>query len=750
MNITPTADQPTQRKRIGFWGNINLARKLLLAFGALFAFAAVIAIVTLNGLSETQAAYENALAQGVEIRQLSDNLQASLLQARTNEKNFLLNWRQEGFYTAQRNYQLPYKQSIADMREQLDRLSALGAQGASEANSITRAEYEADIAALTQNMEAYERSFNLLVNAYQQKGFDDSTADLESQFRQAARQMEIKLSRRGASETGLSVIESTFYRIRLNEKDYLLSSNSNYINACRVIMPELRNLVSLSGELTAAEKTEILAQADIYMTALEALAKLDNEIAQYNKDLITTSTAMEELTAKIKTVGEQLAAEDIARARANSTRTFTTSTFAILFALALSILLAITFSRQITHPLITLTKIAKKISEGNFRTYAEVTSNDEIGTLTQTINDMNVQLRNALQSLEQRAEQLRQQSAQVELTSQQSQARAQRLQIIAEIAHYISREKNLNKLLPLITHTVSEQFGFYHVGVFLLDDSGRYAVLLAANSPGGQTMLRRHHSLEVGQVGIVGNVTASGNPRIAADTGKDAVFFNNPDLPETHSEMALPLRIEGQVIGALDIQSTEINAFSSEDVEVLTILADQLSIAIQNARLLNQFEKSLAEANALQRQYLRETWGKLPQLEKVSGYRYSVAGAIPLDKEVEPPATDTINIPIILRGEEIGALSVQAAPEQKISQDQLDLVKAVAERVALSAENARLFDETTRRAEREHLVSEITTKIRSTTDPQEMIRTAVQELKHVLGVTHVEITSQKIAHPTDK
>jgi GAF domain-containing protein len=387
---------------------------------------------------------------------------------------------------------------------------------------------------------------------------------------------------------------------------------------------------------------------------------------------------------------------------------------------------------------------------------AEVTSADEIGTLTQTINDMSVQLRNALQNLEQRASELRLQTSQLELANRQSQKRAQELQTIAEISRYTSTEKDLEKLLPLITNTVSEKFGFYHVGVFLLDDSARHAVLLAANSPGGQAMLRRHHRLEVGQVGIVGNVTSTGIPRIAADTGKDAVFFDNPDLPETHSEMALPLRVEEKVIGALDIQSTEVNAFSDEDVEVLTILADQLSIAIQNVRLLNQFEKSLAEADALQRQYLRETWGKLSKQEIASGYRYSIAGAVPLDKEQKAAletgkhSRNAVSLPIMLRGEEIGELSVEMQEDRRVNSDQMDLIRAVAERVALSAENARLFEETSSRASRERLVTDITTKIRSTTDPQEMINTAVEELRRALNVKRIEIVPGKFRRQEDE
>jgi GAF domain-containing protein len=341
---------------------------------------------------------------------------------------------------------------------------------------------------------------------------------------------------------------------------------------------------------------------------------------------------------------------------------------------------------------------------------------------------------------------LEQQTAQLELTSQQSEKRSRQLQTISDIARYISTEKELNKLLPLITRTISEQFGFYHIGIFLLDDTGTYAVLLASNSPGGQKMLQRQHSLKVGQVGIVGNVTATGVPRIASDIGEDATYFNNPDLPLTRSELALPLKVEKQVIGALDIQSTETNAFSDEDVDVLTILADQVSIAIQNSRLFNQIEKALAESNAIQRQFVRETWSRLPKEEKLSGYRYSMAGTVPLEEETEHldfgENKQEISVPIILRGETIGALSVQVPKDEEVGPDQMELIKAVAERVALSAENARLFEDTTRRAERERIVSDIASKIGASVRTETILRTTAKELSHFLDDADIFINLQ--------
>jgi GAF domain-containing protein/HAMP domain-containing protein len=515
----------------------------------------------------------------------------------------------------------------------------------------------------------------------------------------------------------------------------------------------LKDQIIATNQLEPAAKAKLLTQVNAYLTSFDALVELDKEIAVHNKELTNTALAVEVLAAKIENLGTQLATDGINIAQSNSARTFTFSIITVLIVLAISILLAITLSQQLTRPIISLTNTAREISTGKFDMQVQYNSTDEIGTLAKTFNMMTIQLRNALENLDRRAKEVEQRTVQLELTSRQNEKRAKELQTIAEIARYISTEKDLKKLLPLITQTVSERFRFYHVGIFLLDDSGKFAVLLASNSPGGQEMLRRHHSLEVGQVGIVGDVTFTGNPRIALDTGADAVYFNNPNLPQTRSELALPLKIEEQIIGALDIQSTDINAFSNEDVEALATLADQVSLAIQNARLFNQIEKSLAESNALQRQYMRETWGTLSKEEKLSGYRYSVTGAVPLDKETEfdiQQNKQEINMPITLRGETIGTLSVQIPISKRANTDQIDLIKAVAERVALSAETARLFEETTRRAEREHLVSDITTKIRSTNDPQEMIKTAVEELKRVLGATRVEVIPQKIAPPSDK
>lgn len=368
----------------------------------------------------------------------------------------------------------------------------------------------------------------------------------------------------------------------------------------------------------------------------------------------------------------------------------------------------------------------------------------------------NINLNTAQIDLEKRTGELSQRGSELQAANKQIQRRATQFEVLAQVTQAITSVRDLQELLPRIAAVISEKFGFYHVGVFLLDGAHEYAVLSATNSKGGRQMLERKHRLRVGEQGIVGNVTATGKPRIAMDVGVDAVFFDNPELPDTHSEMALPLKSAGLVVGALDVQSTEIGAFADEDIQMLTLLADQVSLAIENARLFDETRNALAEAEAVSRQFTREVWGRLPNEQNLLGYRYNLIGASPLEKAVE--LTDSSNdkttgkqtesrqiaIPIELRGEIIGTLVVQSPSAEVLNQDQLDLIKAVAERVALSAENARLFEETTRRAERERLVSDITGKIRSANDPQTMIRTAMEELRTALGASHVEVIPQAV------
>ena len=413
-------------------------------------------------------------------------------------------------------------------------------------------------------------------------------------------------------------------------------------------------------------------------------------------------------------------------------------------------------------PLTELTRSARRIADGDLTASLRARSTDEVGVLANTLNTMTGNLRAVIDATEQR---VIERTAALQRSTEESMRRAQELKTISDVARAISAETRLETLLERVTNMVSETFGFYHVGVFLVDPGKGLAVLRATNSPGGKKMLARGHTLKVGQVGIVGYVTGEGKPRIALDVGADAVFFDNPELPQTRSEMALPLKTRDRVIGALDVQSAETNAFSQEDVETLGVLADQIAIAIENARLLGETQQTLAEIQAVYGESISRAWERKTAHASL-GYHYSASGGRQVREALEPEqirlaadsgrarleigedGTATLAVPLRLRNQVIGLIHIRAAESARAwKEDEIAIVEATAERLALALENARLFEETSGRAAREHAVADITSKIRQTNDPQAMIRTTIQELQRVLGVTRVDIVPQTIPAP---
>jgi methyl-accepting chemotaxis protein len=164
---------------------------------------------------------------------------------------------------------------------------------------------------------------------------------------------------------------------------------------------------------------------------------------------------------------------------------------------------------------------------------------------------------------------------------------------VSEVSRAAVSVHDLEVLLDEVTTLIDKLFEFYHLGIFLLSDDGRWAVLRASNSEAGRQMLAKGHRLAVGQQGIVGHVTSTGEPRIALDVGDDPVHFQNPMLPETRSEMALPLKVGDRIIGALDVQSKQEAAYDQDDIMAFHMMADHLAMTIENARLLGATQQAV-------------------------------------------------------------------------------------------------------------------------------------------------------------
>jgi signal transduction histidine kinase/HAMP domain-containing protein/ActR/RegA family two-component response regulator len=425
--------------------------------------------------------------------------------------------------------------------------------------------------------------------------------------------------------------------------------------------------------------------------------------------------------------------------------------------------------RRIVRPLAALQKGAQEIGAGRLDHVIEVQTGDEMQDLAESFNQMAANLRESRDELETWGRELEiqveERTRELAEASDRERRRAGQLQISAEVSHAIASVRDLDQLLPEVTQLIGERFGWYHVGIFLLDAAGEYAVLRAANSEGGRRLLARAHKLKVGEVGIVGSVTGTGEPRIALDVGDDAVYFDNPDMPETRSEMALPLRVGDQIIGALDVQSKAPEAYDEEDVSLLSNLADQVAIAIENARLFRQTQDALEEVQKLHRQYVEREWTDVASRQGDLTYEYRRAGTPALADQPLPEvdkvlagedvvvlsdrseeddgngrgqraARAALAAPIKLRDRVIGVLDLQETESPRDwTNDEITLVQAVSDQVALALENARLFADTQRRAEQLATLQRIGLTITSALNLDEVLTALHERIERIMDAS---------------
>ena len=315
--------------------------------------------------------------------------------------------------------------------------------------------------------------------------------------------------------------------------------------------------------------------------------------------------------------------------------------------------------------------------------------------------------------------------------------RTQQLQIAAIVARDSAAVSDVGQLMDTIVDLISKQFGFYHAGIFLVDEIREFAVLRAASSEGGKRMLARKHKLRVAEQSIVGYVGVQGKPRIALDVGADTVWFDNPDLPETRSEMGLPLKVQNEVIGILDLQSTEPEAFTEEDIAILQVLADQLALAIQSARLFGESRQAMKRLETMYGEQLTGIWQRQIVERR---YHYDGIQALPVSnpQEVLPePGKGSENqlvVPIPMRDRIIGSvvLERETSGTAPWSPDEQELAKAMGVQIGLALENANLLEATRLREARERTIREIADRMQRAADLETLMSITAEELNRAL------------------
>ncbi len=392
------------------------------------------------------------------------------------------------------------------------------------------------------------------------------------------------------------------------------------------------------------------------------------------------------------------------------------------------------------RPLVGLANYANEVGRGNLDyQFDDRRLRGELAILAKSLRTLTTNVQTSIASLENR----------VKDRTSELERRSKLLKAVADVGKAVTSFRDLSELLQQTTYLIHENFGYYHAGIFLLDERKEYAVLSASNSEGGRRMLDRKHQLRVGETGIVGYVTRNAKARIALDVGKDAVFFDNPDLPQTRSEMALPLVVGGQVLGALDVQSTESQAFSEEDISTLQILAEQIAITIQNANLYNETKKALDAAHMSYAEQSREAWSKILRNQPRVGFLATPPETVQVHPEqIDPQLAKsfetgdvvygsdglTISVPVKVRGQVIGAIRLKKSEiAEAWTQDETNLALVLSDQLSGALESARLYKESQQLAARESLISDMSARISAVSQTDAILRETVQELGQTIG-----------------
>ncbi|MBU1662655.1 MAG: GAF domain-containing protein [Chloroflexi bacterium] len=400
-------------------------------------------------------------------------------------------------------------------------------------------------------------------------------------------------------------------------------------------------------------------------------------------------------------------------------------------------------AQQITGPILAITATATEIAAGDLNKTAPVLTKDEIGTLAQAFNSVTARTRDLINTLEER----------VAERTRDLELRSAYLEGAAEVSRAAASILESDALIRQVVELIKERFVLYYVGLFLIDEMHEWIVLQAGTGEAGRKMLARNHRLKIGE-GMTGWSIAHAEARIALDVGEDAVRFDNPDLPETRSEGALPLRSRGRVFGALTVQSSQPAAFNQDIITTLQTMADQIAVAFDNAELFAKSEASLEAERRAYGELSQDAWKALSRSQSIPRYLSDAPGiAHPIKEQQQAQTLQALQngqiiqedgltaiIPLKSHGQVLGGVRLRKPEDSGAwTQTQIELVETLSEQLGVALESARLYQDTQRRAARERLTGEVTARMRETLDIETVLKTATREFLSVLNLAEVEV-----------
>jgi len=724
--------------------NVSLGLKIYIGLGTAVIGLLIVGAITIYSSAANRQLVDRTLNRQRQLAGLASDINTNLLSIQNEVFAFYDTWSLTGF---EKSYQAGFGKAreifIAALEERLQQI---------DANIVDTLQLDpdpqtrADLENIVRSVNAYDLTIREMTDHMERRGFN--TSGQIGQLQETLDELEGWLNK-----PGLESLQITLVAMDRQAKDFFLRSDIVSARMVSDLIQQQRDLIAAVEDdvFNSAEKSQLNSLLDDFDSLFFAASSEHRQLQDNRNNLINQSTLAGILVSKLFTQQQTAFEATVEQLQLQQSDATITITGLVVLTFLVSTSVVYFIASQITRPVHALRDVARQLGAGELSVRANVHGSDEIGDAAAAFNLMANRLQELLTGLEE----------QVAIRTHDLERYSGYLEASAEVNRVASSILDADELIRRVTELIRQKFDLYYVGLFLKDESEEWAVLQAGTGEAGRVMMAREHRLHLGGGSIIGWSIEKGQARVARPGEDVSVHLTAPELHDTRSEAAIPLRSRGRVWGALSVHHSQPDAFEQGAIAALQTMADQVTVALDNATQFTERQQSLEAAQRSYGELSHQMWLDLlragPDLSfrgdehgvsrvADTSWRPEMARALQEGQTVRGDSGDetekkyTLSVPIKAGDDVIGVLDTYKLGESGVwMPDEIDTVQEITAQLALALDNARLHQNTRTRAHREQLTAQITTNMRETLDVETVLRTAVEEIYDALGLSELVI-----------